>query len=238
MSSTPMASQLDLLREKRQELNLPEPAEASIQRRRWLLQGVVIGAALVGVSLGVAVLVFLRALIVSSAIEALDTVEAEVQLFETQLNASRAKLNGVTKANQDLVKGLLAVRSGSAVLRDLQMRVPEGIQLTSAAEEGSGYRLKGLSRDPQAFARINALQLQLKRSPLLDPNSITLVKASREVGAASTPQAQVLVVPVNFEIKVNFRPPISPLAEKQILTQLGSEGLVRRLDLLQKEGLL
>ena len=233
-----MASQLDLLREKRQELNLPEPAEASIQGRRWLLQGVVIGAALVGVSLGVAVLVFLRALIVSSAIEALDTVEAEVQLFETQLNASRAKLNGVTKANQDLVKGLLAVRSGSAVLRDLQMRVPEGIQLTSAAEEGSGYRLKGLSRDPQAFARINALQLQLKRSPLLDPNSITLVKASREAAVASTPQAQSVVSPVNFEIQVNFRPAITPLAEKQILTQLGSDGLVRSLDLLQREGLL
>jgi type IV pilus assembly protein PilN len=233
-----MASQLDLLREKRQELNLPEPAEASIQGRRWLLQGVVIGAALVGVSLGVAVLVFLRALIVSSAIEALDTVEAEVQLFETQLNASRAKLNGVTKANQDLVKGLLAVRSGSAVLRDLQMRVPEGIQLTSAAEEGSGYRLKGLSSDPQAFARINALQLQLKRSPLLDPNSITLVKASREAAVASTPQAQSVVAPVNFEIQVNFRPAITPLAEKQILTQLGSDGLVRRLDLLQREGLL
>ena len=238
MSSPSMASQFDLLREKRQELNLPEPADASIQGRRWLVQGVVIGAALVGVSLVVAVLVFLRALMVSSAIEGLGTVEAEVQLFETQLSASRTKLNGVTKANQDLVKGLLSVRSGSAVLRDLQMRVPEGIQLTSAAEEGTGYRLKGLSRDPQAFARINALQLQLQRSPLLDPNSITLVKASREVGAASTPQAQVLVVPVNFEIKVNFRPPISPLAEKQILTQLGSEGLVRRLDLLQKEGLL
>ena len=238
MSATPLASQFDLLREKRQELNLPEPAEASIQGRRLLLQGVVIGAALVGVSLGVAVLVFLRALMVSSAIEALDTVEAEVHLFETQLNASRAKLNGVTKANQDLVKGLLAVRSGSAVLLDLQMRVPEEIQLTSAAEEGSGYRLKGLSRDPQAFARINALQLQLKRSPLLDPNSITLVKASREAAVASTPQAQSVVAPVNFEIQVNFRPAISPRAEKQILTQLGSEGLVRRLDLLQREGLL
>lgn len=31
MSSPSMASQFDLLREKRQELNLPEPAEASIQ---------------------------------------------------------------------------------------------------------------------------------------------------------------------------------------------------------------
>jgi len=238
MSSTPMVSQFDLLREKRQELNLPDPAEASIQVRRLLVKGVVIGAAMVGVTLGVAVLVFWRAWMVSSATEGLGTVKAEVQLFETQLNASRTKLQEADKDNQDLVKGLLAVRSGSAVLRDLQMRVPEGIQLTSAAEEGTGYRLKGLSRDPQAFARINALQLQLKRSPLLDPNAITLVKASRELATADTPQAQSVVAPVNFEIQVNFRPKISPLAEKQILTQLGSEGLVRRLDLLQKEGLL
>jgi type IV pilus assembly protein PilN len=238
MSFTPIASQFDLLREKRQELNLPDPAEASIQGRRLLVQGVVIGAALVGVSLGVAVLVFLRAWMVSSAIEGLGTVEAEMQLFETQLNVSRTKLQKADKDNQDLVKVLLAVRSGSAVLRDLQMRVPEGIQLTSAAEEVTGYRFKGLSRDPQAFARINALQLQLKRSPLFDPNSITLVKASREAAAASTPQVQSVVAPVNFEIQVNFRQAISPLAEKQILTQLGSEGLVRRLDLLQKEGLL
>jgi type IV pilus assembly protein PilN len=233
-----MVSQFDLLREKRQELNLPDPAEASIQVRRLLVKGVVIGAAMVGVTLGVAVLVFWRAWMVSSATEGLGTVKAEVKLFETQLNASRTKLQEADKDNQDLVKGLLAVRSGSAVLRDLQMRVPEGIQLTSAAEEGTGYRLKGLSRDPQAFARINALQLQLKRSPLLDPNAITLVKASRELATADTPQAQSVVAPVNFEIQVNFRPKISPLAEKQILTQLGSEGLVRRLDLLQKEGLL
>jgi len=238
MSSTPMVSQFDLLREKRQELNLPDPAEASIQVRRLLVKGVVIGAAMVGVTLGVAVLVFWRAWMVSSATEGLGTVKAEVQLFETQLNASRTKLQEADKDNQDLVKGFLAVRSGSAVLRDLQMRVPEGIQLTSAAEEGTGYRLKGLSRDPQAFARINALQLQLKRSPLLDPNAITLVKASRELATADTPQAQSVVAPVNFEIQVNFRPKISPLAEKQILTQLGAEGLVRRLDLLQKEGLL
>ncbi|MDP4830894.1 MAG: pilus assembly protein PilP, partial [Prochlorococcaceae cyanobacterium MAG_34] len=75
----------------------------------------------------------------------------------------------------------------------------------------------------------NAFQLQLKRSPLLDPNGVTLVKASRGVAGSG---------PVSFELLVTFRPPISPLAEKQILTQLGAEGLVRRLDLLQREGLL
>ena len=229
MTTTPTISQFDLLREKRQELNLPEPVAVAAQGRQRLVQGVAIGAALIGLSLGVAVLVLLRTLMVSAAVDRLGTVEAEVQLFETQLTSARGKLKGVENANADLVKGLIAVRSGSALMRDLQLRVPAGVQLTAATEEGSGYRLKGVSRDPQAFARINAFQLQLMRSPLLDPNGVTLVKASRGDAGAG---------PVSFELLVTFRPPISPLAEKQMLTQLGAEGLVRRLDLLQQEGLL
>ena len=229
MTTTPTISQFDLLREKRQELNLPEPVAVATQGRQRLVQGVAIGVALIGLSLGVAVLVLLRALMVSAAVDRLGTVEAEVQLFETQLTSARGKLKGVENANADLVKGLIAVRSGSALMRDLQLRVPAGVQLTAATEEGSGYRLKGVSRDPQAFARINAFQLQLMRSPLLDPNGVTLVKASRGDAGAG---------PVSFELLVSFRPPISPLAEKQMLTQLGAEGLVRRLDLLQQEDLL
>lgn len=236
MTSTPATPQFDLLREKRQELNLPDPVQAALQGRQRLVQGMVIGAALIGIALGAVVLVWLRALMVSAAVDRLATVEAEVQLFETQLTAARGKLKRVDKANADLVKGLVAVRSGSALMRDLQLRVPAGVQLTAATEEGTGYRLKGVSRDPQAFARINALQLQLKRSPLLDPNGVTLVKASR--GAAETKSSSAGSGPVGFELLVNFRPPISPLAEKQILTQLGAEGLVRRLNLLQQEGLL
>jgi len=229
MTTTPTTSQFDLLREKRQELNLPEPVAVAAQGRQRLVQGVAIGAALIGLSLGVAVLVLLRTLMVSAAVDRLGTVEAEVQLFETQLTSARGKLKGVENANADLVKGLIAVRSGSALMRDLQLRVPAGVQLTAATEEGSGYRLKGVSRDPQAFARINAFQLQLMRSPLLDPNGVTLVKASRGDAGAG---------PVSFELLVTFRPPISPPAEKQILTQLGADGLVRRLNLLQQEGLL
>ena len=236
MTTTPTTSQFDLLREKRQELNLPEPVAVATQGRQRLVQGVAIGVALIGLSLGVAVLVLLRALMVSAAVDRLGTVEAEVQLFETQLTSARGKLKGVENANADLVKGLIAVRSGSALMRDLQLRVPAGVQLTAATEEGNGYRLKGVSRDPQAFARINAFQLQLKRSPLLDPNGVTLVKASR--GAVETKSFAAGSGPVSFELLVTFRPQISPPAEKQILTQLGADGLVRRLNLLQQEGLL
>jgi hypothetical protein len=37
---------------------------------------------------------------------------------------------------------------------------------------------------------------------------------------------------------VQFRPAIQPLAEKQILEQLGANGLAQRLALLQREQLL
>lgn len=242
MRSTPATNPFDLLREKRQQLNLPDPVQVALQGRRRLVQGVVIGAALSAISLGAVVLVLLRALMVSAAVDRLGTVEAEVQLFETQLKAAQGKLKRVEKANTDLVKGLIAVRSGSALMRDLQMRVPEGVQLTAATEEGSGYRLKGVSRDPQPFARINAFQLQLKRSPLLDPHAVNLVKASRGAAEAKTsePASTAVATPrlVSFELLVNVRPPMSPQVQKQILTQLGADGLVRRLDLLQQEGLL
>jgi hypothetical protein len=43
---------------------------------------------------------------------------------------------------------------------------------------------------------------------------------------------------VHFELRVKFRPPIAPAAEKGILEELGSDGLARRLALLQQEGVL
>jgi type IV pilus assembly protein PilN len=142
----------------------------------------------------------------------------------------------VQAANQALAQGLLSVRSGSALLRDLQLRVPRGVQLTEVKQQdgGQGLLLKGVAVGRQPFALINALQLELKRSPLLDPNRINLTKASRGKADAQPGSGR----DVDFEITTRFRPPIQPLGEKQILQQLGADGLARRLDLLQREGLL
>jgi type IV pilus assembly protein PilN len=250
MTSTPGTTPFDLLREKREELSLPDPVSVSVQGRQRLVQGVAIGTALIGISLGVTALVILRSMMVTSAIDRLGTVEDDVKSFETQLTAAKTKLRGIDKANGDLVKGLIAVRSGSAVLRDLQIRVPEGIQLIRAHAEDAGYRLKGVVNDPKSFSTINALQLLMKRSPLVDPNAVNLVKACREevgkkvLDCLRTPARPegapppVLGPTVAFEMFVPFRPAISHLAEKQILNQLGAVGLVRRFDLLKKEGLL
>ena len=234
MSGTPF----DLLQEKREELGLLEPAEASALTRETLLKGVVIGAALLGLSLGIAALLALRSTMQASRLEKLATVEAEVEQFETRLQGERAKLTQLNSANQVLVKGLIGTRSGSALMRDLQLRVPQGIQLTEATEQGTALTIKGKARDPHAFERINALQLDLKRSPLVDPNQVRLVKGSRQLQAASSAGEASSADTVDFELVVGFRPDIPPAAEKAILEELGSDGLARRLDLLDQEGVL
>jgi type IV pilus assembly protein PilN len=238
MSSSTGSTPFDLLWEKRQELGLPEPQEAAAQTRDTLLRGVVIGAVLVGVSLGVAALLALRSAMIASELERLSTVEAEVEQFETRLQAERARLNQLNGANQELVKGLVSSRSGSALMRDIQRRVPQGVQLTEATEAGGGITIKGMASDPQAFERINALQLDLRRSPLVDPAAVRLVKGSRQAPASGAGTQMAVTPAVDFELQVGFRPAIPPAAEKVILEELGSDGLARRLALLQEEGLL
>ncbi|MFO8238710.1 MAG: PilN domain-containing protein [Prochlorococcaceae cyanobacterium] len=234
MSSAPF----DLLREKREELGLLEPAEASALTRETLLKGVVIGVALLGLTLGLAALLALRSAMQVSRLEKLETVEAEVEQIESRLQAERAKLTQLNTANRELVKGLIGSRSGSALMRDLQLRVPQGIQLTETTEQGGGLTIKGTARDPRAFERINALQLDLQRSPLVDPNRVQLVKGSRPLQAGRSGGQPSSTDTVEFELSAGFRPSIPPAAEKAILEELGSDGLARRLALLEQEGVL
>ena len=228
-------SPYDLLKEKRQELGIDDPSVSEASIRRSLIKGIAIGAGLVGLTLGVSGLLFVRSSLVNMELEKLATVEAEAEQLQARLASEKTKLKAIDSINSNLVRGLLLVRSGSALMRDLQLRIPEGIQLTDAKEQGSSLVLKGLAQDPKAFAKINALQLQLKRSPLMDASQeVRLVKASR---AAKAPK-DGFVPPVSFELRAAFRKEIPPAAEKLILEQLGSEGLARRFALLQQEGLL
>jgi type IV pilus assembly protein PilN len=237
MSTAP----LDLLREPRLEQGLPDPAALAAQRRRLVLRGSLIGGALLALALAVTALLMLRQQQLQAELERLAGVEAEVQAAETRLTAARGKLKTLTTANRALVNGLVTARSGSALMRDLQTRVPQGVQLTAAEVPSGGQRLRlvGAAADPQAFARINALQIELARSPLLTPASVSLLKAARSDARTAIPG-----VPkgpaglVTFEITAQFRPSLPPAAELQILRALGARGMAERLQLLAAEGLL
>jgi type IV pilus assembly protein PilN len=174
-------------------------------------------------------------------IDRLLPVQAVADGLQARLQGERRRLRLLRRGNQALADGLVAVRSGSALLEDLRRRTPTGVQLTEVKVEPARLHLKGRATDPQAFARINALQLGLQASPLFQPQGVQLVKANREdapsgAGTGSGAGASWRQ-PVVFELTAAFadRP---ALLDGDQLRALGADGMAQRLLLLQRAGVL
>ncbi len=230
---------LDLLRERRQELGQESMATALADRRPLLLRGAIIGAAVLGVAVGLTALLFLRHQMIKVQAAQLGRFEAESSQLQSEVTASQGTLAKITATNRSLTDALTTLRTSSALLADLQLRTPAGVQLLSAQVKGPLLELKGQAVDPLAFARINALQLELRRSPLMDPKEVHLVKLERVLPVAGPPLAkgQQLPAAVSFELNAKFAT-LAPTRQLAVLRQLGSDGMARRLQTLQSEGLI
>lgn len=224
---------LDLLRERREELGIPELPPTDT--RALLLRGLAIGGAILGIVLLGCLALRWRQQLLATERERLAPVQAQSELLQKQLAKERADRLELEKSNRSLAEALVAVRSGSALLQGLVEVTPAGVQLSESKVQGEELLLKGLSSDPLAFRRINALVLELQAIPLFDPAKVVLKKASRQEkndasGAGLPPQ-------VEFELSAGFRPRQSA-TDLKALQQLRADGMAKRLQYLQKEGLL
>lgn len=241
MSRSP--GSIDLLRQRRVELGLPERPEAPTDASRLLLKGGLAGAGLVLVALLIWLGFRLRLQGLQAELAQLADVPVQVKTLEGELQASIGRVTKLKAANKGLVDGLVGVRSGSALLKQLSLITPAGVQITNGDVKGdpitNAYSLtiKGVAADPQAFRRINALQLQLANSPMFDPASAEVVKVSREASTAPAPPGSARPTKVTFELKVDFSP-AAKSASLVELQRLGADGMAQRLLVLRRAGLL
>lgn len=228
---------LDLLRERRRELGIDSMSSVLGVRNQLLRRGALIGAGLLGAVALLSGAVYLRHRYIQAQLEALKPIELKYKEISAS-NAQRdEKLRAQTATNRALAESLTSVRTSSSLLTDLQLRTPEGVQLSSAAVSGKDLTLKGQSVDPMAFGRINAMLLELQRSTLFDPKSVTLVKSERAAAQDERQKLAGIPAPVSFEIRGTFVD-LTPRRQLEVMRQLGSEGMARRLQLLQSEGLI
>ena len=240
---------LDLLRERRQELELDPLSGLLVQRPVLLRRGVLWGGFVVGASLGLCGFLLLWHQMLKARMQQLEGFEAEVQQLTQTLMKERAVLKAVKEGNDQLVKRLIDMRSSSALLADLQQRVPEGVQLSGVKMEGTeAIKVEGVARDPVAFGRVNALELVLRNSPLLAASEVKLSKATREapkpvqmkeVPGRTGNATDKLELPsaVTFQLAAK----LSPLDANRlvnVMEGLKAEGMVRRLQVLQRAGLM
>lgn len=229
---------VDLLRERRVELGLPPDTTPPLDTRRLLLIGAAVGGGLVVAMVAVTLLLRLQQEMLSRELARLAPVREQVAKLEQELAAEKAANEKTRASNKALAGGLVTLRSGSALMTDLSLRTPRGLQLTGLTVGKEALELKGRSADPGAFERIKALVLQLKGSPLLDPAKITLARAGRPSASGTGPAAPEANL-VAFEISAGFRASAESLNQRLALLQsLGAEGLALRLQTLRREGVL
>lgn len=241
---------LDLLRERRRELELEPVSGLLVQRPELLRRGFGLGGLILGVSAGLCALLLIWHQLLKARMGQLERYEADVEQLNQTLKGHRAALKKVSTSNAQLVERLAEVRSSSALLADLQLRVPEGVQLTEVRMEGANQiRLKGVAREPVAFGRVNAMELVLRNSPLFVAKGVRLDKVERmearqvelKADGAAPRGAAAIKLELPSAVRFEMSAELTPLAANRlvaVMEALKAEGMVRRLELLQREGLL
>jgi type IV pilus assembly protein PilN len=219
----------DLLRQRRLERGLPPAAEPLQPARSLLVRGVALGGGVLAAVFGIWGGLLWRQSQLNQQLAGLRGIPVQVQALEGQALAQRRRLSTIQRSNEGLAKGLVAVSSGSALLAQLTQITPQGVQLTDVQVQAGSLKLKGVAADPQAFRRVNGLSLLLAESPLFQPKSVKVVKLSRE---ASKPTA-----PVDWDLTAVFAT-LPASQQLRLLQSLGAEGLAKRLQILERAGVL
>ena len=215
----------DLLQQRRLELGLPLEPVPVPPLFSLVLKGGIAGVVLVMLALLTFVGLQHRQQLLQAEIDALHPVEKRVGDAKARLRAMRSRRSTLDQQTQSIAEQLVAVRSGSALLEQLRRVTPQGVRLVSVDANPSKLLIKGESRGTNAFERINALDLNLEALPDLLPDGTTVVKAVAEQQGR-----------IAFTLEAKLDPATKPTPHH--LLGLGAEGLARRLELLQAEGVL
>jgi type IV pilus assembly protein PilN len=180
-----------------------------------------------------------------SALQQETSTIANQQQQVTQIKQEIQKIDGNTQ-------GLAAVfttisRSWGATLADLRQRTPRDLQIKTIEQSGNTLTVGGTAANYEA---VNDLLLQLKQSKLFVPDSLQIVEAKTEempleVSAAAAagqgaatpaaPQAQYSIQTITFSVQGDLsQTPATELVDQ--LQQLGGNGVLARLRLLQERG--
>lgn len=215
----------DLLQQRRLELGLPlEPVPVS-PLFSLVLKGGIAGVVLVMLALLTLVGLQHRQQLLQDEIDALNPVEKRVGDAKARLRSMNSRRSTLEQQTQSIAEQLVAVRSGSALLEQLRRVTPQGVRLVSVDANPSKLLIKGESQGRDAFERINALDLNLEALPDMLPDGTTVVKA------VADKQGRIA-----FTLEAKLDPVMKPTPEH--LRGLGAEGLARRLELLQDQGVL
>lgn len=215
----------DLLRRRRQELGLE--IVSPVANRELLIRGGVIATALVGVAAVIWTGTLLYSRWQQAQEDRLKPFGAQHEQFRRQLSSLGQQTERMNKNNQALADAIVAVPSSSVLLAEMALLTPADVQLRTALQLGNTLTVTGLALQANGLRAINALQLKLEESPLFVGKTVQVQSIVEQ------PEGQGF----SFELKADFAT-AARRSNRALLQSRGAMGLLRRLRLLEQEGLL
>jgi len=227
MTRQGLSQPLDLLRQRRLQRGLASEVVPLLPAAPLWRRGVTLGAIPLAVVIVLGLVLQLQRWQLAGDAATLSAVPEQIQGLDGRLQRARRQLRQLERSSTGLARGIVAVQSGSALLTELVRVTPAGVQINALQVQGEQLVLKGVAVDPAAFRRVNALQLLLARSPLIQSDGVQPVKLSRDKPAD----------PLTWELTARFAN-LKPREQAAVLTALQADGLARRVQVLERAGVL
>ena len=227
-------TELDILRNRREEAGIApyrEISVSSIRKRGRFFGGIILGLNLCS-CLGI---VFFN-YSVESKKNKLEIQAKEYDILKQDFNKEITLLKSIYLSNQEIADGIIGVRSGSAILSELTEIMPRSIQLKNIETAQNLFKVEGVTEQTTGLDSINYMKLQIANSKFTNPKSIKIERAWAATQNSMNNSSSSKLM--NFRISGEFRIPKKDTKLAKYLYNLGSIGLSKRLEILNKEGLL
>ena len=221
--------EIDLLRQRRERYGTQRPAVIPV--RTLLLRGALFGSALPLLLLLSCLWLWMSEGRLRQRAAALQPLADEHDLLEVRIQKEGKALEDAAQTNQAMARAITDVRSSSALLAELQRRVPQSLSLNQAQINGDALDLSGEALMPDGLRTLNALMLSLGQSALFDEDGVILQQASlRRSGAMDAADQRRL----SYSLTARFASDAAQAIRPE-LVGLGAVGLERRLQRLDLE---
>mgnify|MGYP001163767939 CR=1 FL=1 len=218
---------LDLLRQRREESNDKKVTINQIKKLRK--KGFVVGAIITSIGIAVCSLTGVHTYQRIKYKQKLDHEASQYQLLKTKYQSLIKNVESIYKINNQISEGIIGTKSGSALLLELSKVLPTTIQLKGIYVRGRQLEMNGIANQPYALEAINSLIIQISNSFLIKDQSVFLSRAKSSINRD--------IDTMNFNLTSEFS---NPSSQELIANyeELGSYGLLKRVNLLKMERLI
>jgi len=199
--------------------------------KKFITLGLLSGGSILSISIIFTLLIILQSFFLRYVRNNLKPFVDQYDNFEKSINLKTKKLQNLKKINNDIVNSIVDIRSGSAILSEISKLIPKPITLYEISVNNNDLEIKGIVDYFDGLEVLNLYILELDNSEFIISGSTKLIKASTNNQNNDDEKA------LSFIIKSEIKNEISQINRKY-LKEIKSYGLFKRIDDIEKRGLL